>query len=45
VTTAIDLITRSMRLARVLSKGEPLDADESADGLAALNSMMASLST
>ena len=44
MATAISLITRAMKLARVLSKGEQPDADESADGLAALNSMMDALS-
>ena len=38
--TALALITRSMRLARVLRKGESLDSDESADGLVALNAML-----
>ena len=38
--TALALITRSMRLAKVLRKGESLDSDESADGLVALNAML-----
>lgn len=40
MTTALDLITRSMRLARVIGKGEELDANEAADGLVALNAML-----
>lgn len=44
MTTAIQLITRSMRLAGSLSKGEQPDADEADDGLVALNSMLASFS-
>lgn len=38
--TAIQIITRSMRLARVIGKGETLDDDEAADGLYALNAML-----
>ena len=45
MATAISLITRSMRLATVIGKGETPDDDEAADGLVALNSMMDSLST
>lgn len=45
MTTALDLITRSMRLAGSIGKGEAPDDDEAADGLTALNSMQASLST
>lgn len=44
MTTAIGLITRAMRLARVIGKGEAPDDDEAADGLVALNSMMDSFS-
>jgi hypothetical protein len=44
MTTAIQLITRSMRLSGVLGKGETPDNDESQDGLAALNSMLDSFS-
>lgn len=44
MTTAISLITRSMRLAGSIGKGEVPDADESADGLTALQSMLASMS-
>lgn len=40
MTTAVGLITRAMKLARVIGKGETPDADESADGLVALNSML-----
>lgn len=40
MATALDMIKRSMRLARVLRKGEAPDSDESADGLAALNTML-----
>lgn len=40
MTTAIQMITRSMRLARVLGKGRSPDNDEAADGLAALNAML-----
>lgn len=38
--TAIQLITRSMRLAGVIGKGETPDDDEATDGLTALNSML-----
>lgn len=44
MTTATDMITRSMRLARVIGKGEIPTADESADGLTALNAMLDSWS-
>ena len=44
MTTAIGLITRAMRIARVIGKGETPDDDESADGLVALNSMLDSFS-
>lgn len=44
-TTALSMITRSMRLAGVLSKGEQPDADEAQDGLDALNTMLESWST
>lgn len=40
MATALTMITRSMRLARVIGKGEAPDADESADGLIALNAML-----
>lgn len=40
MTTATQIITRAMRLARVIGKGETPDADESADGLQALNAML-----
>jgi hypothetical protein len=43
--TALQIITRSMRIARVIGKGETLDADEAADGLTALNSMLNSWQT
>lgn len=45
MATALQLITRSMRLATVLSKGETLDTDEAQDGLTALNSMLTSWET
>lgn len=44
MATAISMITRAMRLARVIGKGELPDDDEAADGLVALNSMMDSFS-
>lgn len=44
MTTAIQLITRSMRLAGAIGKGEAPDDDEAVDGLAAMNSMMDSFS-
>lgn len=40
MTTAVEMITRAMRLATVIGKGEAPDADESADGLVALNAML-----
>src|SRR3990167_2307112 len=40
MATALSMITRAMRLARAIGKGEPLDSDESADGLVALNAML-----
>lgn len=45
MTTAISLITRAMKLSGAIGKGETPDDDEAADGLAAMNSMMDSLST
>lgn len=45
MTTALDLITRGMRLAGVIGKGELPDEDEAADGLTALNDMLDSWST
>lgn len=44
MTTAINMVSRAMRLARVLGKGETPDEDESADGLTALNAMLDSWS-
>lgn len=40
MTTSLDMITRAMRLARVIGKGEIPDDDESQDGLVALNTML-----
>lgn len=40
MTTAIQIITRAMRLGRVIGKGETPDDDEAQDGLAALNAML-----
>jgi asparagine N-glycosylation enzyme membrane subunit Stt3 len=40
MATANSIINRAMRIARVIGKGETLDADEAADGLVALNSML-----
>lgn len=40
MATALSIITRSMRLAQVISKGDTLDADEAQDGLTALNAML-----
>ena len=40
MATALGMITRSMRLARVLGKGRSPDDDEAADGLTALNAML-----
>ncbi len=42
MATALTMITRAMRLAKVIGKGETLDPDESADGLEALNAMLES---
>lgn len=39
-TTALDLITRSMRLAKVLAAGETPTADEANDALATLNDIL-----
>lgn len=40
MATALSLITRSMRLAGVIGKGEIPDDDEAQDGLTALNAML-----
>lgn len=40
MATALNMITRAMRLAGVLTKGETLDSDEQQDGLTALNAML-----
>ncbi len=45
MATALQMITRSMRLARVIGKAETLDEDESADGLSGLNTMLDSWQT
>lgn len=45
MTTALDIITGAARLLGVVRKGEALDADEAADGLSALNDMIASWSS
>jgi len=44
MTTALDIIKRSLRLATVLGSGETLSAEDSQDGLTALNSMVESIS-
>lgn len=43
-TTALDIIKRALRLLGVYAKGEEPSPEESADGLAALNALMGSLS-
>lgn len=40
MTTARDIITRSMRLIKAIGDGEEVTASEGADGLAALNAML-----
>ena len=40
MATAITMITRAMRLGRILRKGETPDDDEATDGLEALNTML-----
>lgn len=40
MATSLDIIKRAMRLAQVMTKGETPDADESQDGLDALNAML-----
>ena len=40
MATALSMITRAMRLAGTIGKGETPDDDESADGLTALNAML-----
>ena len=40
MATSLDIIKRAMRLAQVMTKGETPDADESQDGLDALNTML-----
>lgn len=43
MTTALDIIKRAMRLNGTYASGETVSADESADGLTALNSMVESM--
>lgn len=45
MATPNTMITRAMRLARVIGRGETLDADEASDGLVALNAMLDSWQT
>jgi len=45
MATALTMIQRAMRIARVTGKGETLDQDEAQDGLTALNSMLDSWQT
>lgn len=45
MATATAMITRAMRLARVIGRGETLDEDEASDGLIALNAMLDSWQT
>lgn len=45
MATALQMITRGMRLARAIGKGEALDSDEASDGLNALNTMLDSWRT
>lgn len=44
MTTALDLISRSLRLLGVYAKGESPDPSETSDGLSTLNALMGSLS-
>jgi hypothetical protein len=44
VTTAIDILKRSMRMLGVFSTGEEPSADETADGLTTLNALIGTLS-
>ena len=44
-TTALELITRSMRLAKILTSGETLTAEEGQDALATLNDLLENWST
>lgn len=45
MATALSMVTRAMRLARVIGKGEVADDDEAQDGLEALNTMLDSWQT
>lgn len=45
MTTALDLVTRAMRLCRVIGVGETPSDEEAADGFEALNAMLASWQT
>lgn len=44
MTTALDILSRSLRMLGVYSAGESLSAEEGTDGLAALNALVAEMS-